>query len=156
MDPDGRDIKKPKYLESQNSTAITNLNMGKTVTGKRKSLDEPVFSRNTIGWYGCLFTAVYNIGNDLRNQKLAKHIPINTKTGNAQFSYYANFDKYFKFTDYVWNTKDEYYDCDANMDIDSMKLLISDISGIDINKIKITYLAGSSKIAAELYKHGNK
>ena len=37
-----------------------------------------------------------------------------------------------------------------------MKLLISDISGIDINKIKITYLAGSSKIAAELYKHGNK
>ena len=152
-DPDGRDILVPCFLDYQNTTENTDSNMGYTVTGRKHTLDGEIFHRNTIGRYGCLFTAFFNVANDIKVRNIKSKAPSVKSVPNSILTDYSNSDKYFSFTDYEWigDAESGYFENDALMSISNMKALISDVSGIDKSKIKITEIKGSSKIASELY-----
>ena len=147
----------PRFLDYQNVGLNNTASMGKTITGRKKSLDDPVYYGNTIGRFGCLFTALFNVGNDIKARNIESKAPSVKVIPNSRLTDYNANDSYFDFTPYVWKGSEEdgYYENDANMLIGNMRQLISDMSGIDISLIKITKVTGSSKIASELYSVAN-
>ncbi len=141
IDPDGREIIKPRLHLYQNSPENKSLPMGATPSGKKSIIGGEVTSQNTIGQYGCLFTSLVNIADDVRNKRIHKYAPSSTNVPNLSVSSYNNNDKYFTYSaDY---TSGDGYENDANMLLDNMKSLLSDAGLVAGTKINITEKKGA-------------
>lgn len=94
IDPDGREIMGLSSRQYQNSAANAGAYPGGEATGFWNR--NGVYVENTIGRFGCLFTAAVNIGNTERRNQQARHgIPSNVNmdlsvSGLAQNSEYFN------------------------------------------------------------------
>ena len=144
IDPDGRIINGLRLFLFQNSTDNYYLPMGKTLSGRKYTEDGPIYYRNYIGEFGCLFTSTINIADDVKLKTSQCYAPSAVTVPNAELSDWNEKDKYFHFSNFV--DKGDYLENDANMDVSKMKMLISDVSGIQIDKINIEKVSGSSRI----------
>jgi len=88
VDPDGEKINPVKAFFVQNSGKNNILDMGSAPTYDN---NEDLKSRNTIGRYGCLFTAVINIGDTIRMAAGESIKQVSDYSGTD--SYYQNVEK---------------------------------------------------------------
>jgi hypothetical protein len=121
-DPTGKIINKITYFDYQDSTANSDLNMGST-----KTYDTPGGPANTIGNYGCLFTAIVNIGNTVRRQT-PNISPVPTDPVRS-LSDYNEIDSYYPA---IKNTQEG---IDRNMNDATISALLKDMTGRDF-KVK--------------------
>jgi hypothetical protein len=105
---------------------------------------------NTIGRYGCLFTAVVNIGNTEKERTGRVHpralqLSDGKALNNAMpLRYYAENKEYFNHT---WNEGTQEFD--MLMDAEKIKLLLEDMTG---GEYLVTKILGNEK-SIKLIKH---
>ncbi|MBR5964850.1 MAG: hypothetical protein IK015_01860 [Treponema sp.] len=149
-DPDGEYINGLSIFLTQNSPDNRFLTMGFTLSGRKLSEDSPIYNRNLIGDFGCLFTATLNIADDIKRSTIQKYAPSVKLIPETRMSDWNNSDNYFSFSQFV--DKGSYLENDANMGKAEMQNLISDISGLPMDKIHIAEITGSSKISSSIAK----
>ena len=141
IDPDGNEIITPRSHRYQNSTENYYLPMGATPSGKKTMPGGEVTVQNIIGNYGCLFTALVNISDDVKNKEIHKYAPSSVNVPTLSVSGFNNNDKYFTYSpDYPSGNG---YENDANMTIANMKSLLSDAGHVNLARISITEKKGA-------------
>lgn len=153
-DPDGRDVNKlymkgnSYFFDTQNSGTNSRVLFGTEPNGRFNPEGE-LIQPNTIGGYGCKFICAVNIGNTLRQENCKKHLPSCGVVPYASPAEFAKKDKYFSIVDGTTYSNGD-YETDANMTNEQMAAVISDMSGISIDKIHITEISGTENIIKTL------
>jgi hypothetical protein len=124
IDPTGSIILQITSFAQQNRGDNTNADMGSP-----RSYDPDGVTPNTIGYFGCLFTAVVNIGNTINHEQQRE---TNSPYISAPVTQYAGDDSYFVVTNYEYGGK---Y---LNMNADTISALLEDMTGRTYNVSHIT------------------
>jgi hypothetical protein len=118
VDPDGEIILPVTSFALQNSSDNKDLDMG---PGRTFYGNKP----NTVGNYGCLFTAVVNVGNTIRRKT-----SVPSSYAENQLSSLAGLGKYFI-------TKEVAKGTDIFMSTKTINLLLKDMTGKDMDVARV-------------------